>query len=433
MCRISIKNVGPIKHVDITLKKYTMLLGPQCSGKSTIAKILCHCQWAEKRCYTDFKKEKTFFEENNRFLSTLKEYHRMMDYFDDPNCYIHYEGNYVNILMKDGVSLITLTTSDEQRKYQYPKVCYVPAERNIVTAIPNLKKYNETNDNILYFMYDWFEAREYLKDFKLDDLFAHSLVYHFDENAESDYISDNGKKIQMANASSGVQSVVPLYAVFFYVLNSVYQRFKPLSPAQRMMVESLRSSLAEMRTQIPQLEDAAKRLRDDSIDPKEWEDLMQKKTVIEEMFRQVTENEDVLASSKRNFFYANTKIYVEEIEQNLFPDAQVRLLYWMIEQTKLSKRDDSLFLTTHSPYVLFALNNCMLGDLVKDKVHDREQLSSSRSWVNPLDVAVLEIHDGELKSIQDEDGLLDNNYLNKTYKRISNEFMTLLNSYGTEE
>ena len=37
--RLIVKNFGPIKEVDIDLKKINVFIGPQGSGKSTIAKI----------------------------------------------------------------------------------------------------------------------------------------------------------------------------------------------------------------------------------------------------------------------------------------------------------------------------------------------------------------------------------------------------------
>lgn len=39
MARLIIKNIGPIKHVDIELNKINVIIGEQSSGKSTIAKL----------------------------------------------------------------------------------------------------------------------------------------------------------------------------------------------------------------------------------------------------------------------------------------------------------------------------------------------------------------------------------------------------------
>ena len=49
MNTITIRNVGPIKDVTIELNKVNVIMGPQSSGKSTIAKAISYCQWVEKR------------------------------------------------------------------------------------------------------------------------------------------------------------------------------------------------------------------------------------------------------------------------------------------------------------------------------------------------------------------------------------------------
>lgn len=52
MRNLVIKNVGPIKNVNLELKRFNVLIGPQSSGKSAIAKILSTCSWIEKETAT---------------------------------------------------------------------------------------------------------------------------------------------------------------------------------------------------------------------------------------------------------------------------------------------------------------------------------------------------------------------------------------------
>ena len=40
-----------------------------------------------------------------------------------------------------------------------PKVIYIPAERNFVSAVPTLKNYSDKNDNLQSFVNDWFDAK----------------------------------------------------------------------------------------------------------------------------------------------------------------------------------------------------------------------------------------------------------------------------------
>ncbi len=40
MQRIIVKNFGPLKDIDLEIKDYMIFLGPQASGKSTLAKLI---------------------------------------------------------------------------------------------------------------------------------------------------------------------------------------------------------------------------------------------------------------------------------------------------------------------------------------------------------------------------------------------------------
>ena len=76
-----------------------------------------------------------------------------------------------------------------------------------------------------------------------------------------------------------------------------------------------------------------------------------------------------------------------------------------------------------------------MGGLVKKSIPEEEQNSfaSRDAWIDPKKVSIYEIHNGKLQSIQDEDGIIEDNYLNKAYKENSAEYMSLLNYYGNEE
>lgn len=54
---------------------------------------------------------------------------------------------------------------------------------------------------------------------------------------------------------------------------------------------------------------------------------------------------------------------------------------------------------------------------------------SRNSWIDPKMVTVYEIHDGKLKTIQEESGLLMHNYLNQAYRKINKEYLTMLDYY----
>ena len=52
MANITIKYVGPLKEVSLDIKHINVFMGPQSTGKSTIAKIISQALWAEKNYLT---------------------------------------------------------------------------------------------------------------------------------------------------------------------------------------------------------------------------------------------------------------------------------------------------------------------------------------------------------------------------------------------
>lgn len=429
MCKLIIKNIGALKNVELCLNKLTVLLGPQSSGKSTLTRVLCHCQWIEKRCYVNFEEESKRFIQDSKFIDGIKEYYRMEGYFREDS-QIHYEGNYI-ILDYRGQKL-SITKVFPQAPYLYPKLCYIPAERNLVTAIPNLKKYNETNDLILYFMYDWFTAREYLKNLDITHLIDRSIKYEYNKDSDTDRIFDGSSSpLKLSNASSGIQSLLPLYGVVLYVVDSIYKRFKPLSSEEKIQLEQTVVSIKEINERLRSIKESiSAKSEDPDIISDKLEELKESEIVKFVMNHQM-EIENLLDSSNRTFFYQRSDLYVEEPEQNLFPDAQFNIVYWLVSQLINDDRNHSLFITTHSPYILFALNNCMLGSLVSSSISEADKASyhSKQSWIDPQKVNVYEIYEGKLRSIQDESGLLINNYLNKAYRQVNSEYLNLLDFY----
>lgn len=137
---------------------------------------------------------------------------------------------------------------------------------------------------------------------------------------------------------------------------------------------------------------------------------------------------------ERLFNYHYTQLFIEEPEQNLFPDTQQEFIYWLLEILQKDK-EHSAVITTHSPYILFALNNCMMGGLVRNNIPPKDifDFASCSAWINPKLVSVFELDNGSIRRIQDSDGIIEDNYLNRAYKKNSEEYLNLLNYYEDEE
>lgn len=422
MTHIKIENIGPIKKVDIDLNKINIFIGPQSSGKSTIAKIISYCSWYEKNTILGTKPNIDFYKE-------LLEFHNLEDnYFCDeslieytsPNYHIIFKGN-------NRESIYENKNVDSTNIFHNKKIEYIPAERNIV-SIPGIGKYTESKNNILNFLYDWFRAKREKKEnnrYKLPLESLNGVSYYYIQEDDTDKLMlENGKEIRLQHASSGLISVTPLLMIFNHVINEIYSEKRTLSPFETINIESRIDSFNnDDKKNIEEIIEKIKSIRDNS----------RGESILEEISLLAQKRTTELIGFDTD--YNHTKIIVEEPELNLFPTAQQELVYYMLEELVKENREHQLVMTTHSPYILFALNNCMMGGLVDKNIpnEEKESFASYKSWINPKCVSIYEIHDGELRYIQDEDGILEDNYLNKAYKENSSEYLSLLNYFDDNE
>lgn len=136
-----------------------------------------------------------------------------------------------------------------------------------------------------------------------------------------------------------------------------------------------------------------------------------------------------------------SNIIIEEPELNLFPKTQTKLVYDIL---KFIKKDrDNVVITTHSPYILYALNNCMQAWLAKkENPETMEELQETlaftkESFVNPEIVSVWELENGSFKNyssnsngtIQDGNGLIRKNYFDAIMQNVMADFSTLSSLY----
>ena len=73
--KLIIDNIGPIKHVELDLKRINVIIGPQSAGKSCILKIACFCAWAEKRI--QLEQGKNGFADASYMEENLIDFHKL--------------------------------------------------------------------------------------------------------------------------------------------------------------------------------------------------------------------------------------------------------------------------------------------------------------------------------------------------------------------
>lgn len=448
MKSLTIKNIGAIKEVSIELNKINVIMGPQSSGKSTICKIASYCKWVEKKiCLSQSPGSylsQVFFEER------LVKFHKLEGYFSE-NSYIRYETD-ILIVVYDAKNGNQVELKDPCG-YQRSKVAYIPAERNIVSVINNWFEVRFKETNIRSFMIDWDDSRKNYSKSNPLSIINFDMKYYFDDTTGKDLVViDSGKSLELTDTSSGLQSLIPLLVLVDYLTTHLKSQDEKSSVANEQIRKIVTQAIYKEYFAVNEIRFPSGGGKGGfflDTGNQKWKSELTKDNSI--VIKTDAENVRIFKSSEDKekfdtviehmFKTQSVNLYIEEPELNLFPSAQRNLLYELIKQVS-ERESDSLIITTHSHYILYALNNCIMGYLVKDKMPEevKKEIECRGSWIDPAFVSVWEIKDGYLRgldnmqnaTIQQEDGLIGNNYFDSNMKEIMDDFYKMLNYYGDD-
>ena len=147
MASLHIKNFGPISDsTQIEITPLMIITGRQSSGKSTFMKVLCFCRWIEKKIMLSTEDIEDQYTHQNRFINELKSFHRLNDEYCRSDTELKYDGDTISIEYAgtNSDAKIIRKKSFIEKRYN-SKLCYIPAERNLVSAIRNVDKaYKDT-------------------------------------------------------------------------------------------------------------------------------------------------------------------------------------------------------------------------------------------------------------------------------------------------
>ena len=381
MRHLVIRNIGPVKEAEIELKRFNFIIGPQSSGKSTVAKILSTCSWIEKEVTTTMNEN--VVADADSFVSLMEDFHKMIDYFDEDS-EIAFETDVISISLKGKELKVKLK---EQELYRREKICYIPSERNAVT-LPELQGFEFGQTNLRSFLFDWYNAREFYGEENKTDILNLGVRYYYDpsELKYKDRIEHvNGKtyKIPLGSASSGLQSVVPLQIMMQYYTNQYFNTFAEKtsfdSDAKTRMIQNRVVDKYVLSVVYP------------GFDPKKRGELIKEQNdrihegnpearALLEKYREELERLTVPV---------RTSFIVEEPEQNLYPFTQIDLLEAIVKLCS-GERGHGCTITTHSPFILNYLN--VLIERFNKNIPDQVKL-------NPDELCVYSVNDGRLSDL----------------------------------
>lgn len=390
MKKLTIINFGPIEEIEIELKRINIILGPQSSGKSTVLKVACFCDWIERQVAVSQDPDKFF--NASFFVKNLVEFHKL-EGFMQKSSVIKYENDSLSFMYDAKTNKCSYEWAKSAKKWSYrrTKIAYIPSERNLVAAIPNWFQVSMNNNNILDFMKEWEFAR---KNFaKKERILGLPFSYRFNPSDKGDRIvMANGKEVKLTSASSGLQSLAPLYIMLRYLTNEFFKE-KHTKVEEAMLRDNLEQIVAREcpdKTPAKQLE-----IVDSMLTP------------------------------------CRTDFFIEEPEAHIFPSTQKDFIYTLVGLMNGRKRH-TCFIATHSPYIMTALNNLIqVGELIAESKAMAAKVETrfpKRQTLLYDEVAAFAMKDGRIESIMDSEfKIISADALDTASQEIADDFNFLLN------
>lgn len=372
-----IKNFGPIKDVELELKKFNVIIGEQATGKSTIAKLLSVCRYFS---YIVSNQGVFTYPVEDHFVQGLISWG--LDEALQPESYIHYKSRHYTLIAKYH-NLKTSGHDEDGNEFEYEDEIFMPElsdfspefER-LLSELNKIKPKSETGSygfsEVLWTIPTSFFQNEvasvmdnpfYLPTERgLQSIF--SLGKNSIPNINDSLFNQLAKLDQIGRFFSKETEIEPLRITYKNVTGRGY-----VKKSYETEYYSLANGASGYQAAIP----------------------------------------IILTLKYYNEIKRRPKTFlIEEPELNLFPTTQKQLVNYLVENTVNFKH--TILLTTHSPYILTSLNNLMYAYEVGISLPDDvAKIIEMKYWINPDEVCAYRLMgDGSGKNIlsKSEDGVL---------------------------
>ncbi len=389
MPQLKIRNFGPITEgyqdsVDgfFDVNPLTVFIGEQGAGKSCVAKLFSTLSWLEKKVAQN-PAERVFIDS---FEEICLSFHRIKDFIKD-NTEIVYRGIYCSLTFKNrNLEIIKVASSDD---YSQPKILYIPAERVFCSSVTNPTKVNFLPPNLLSFMSDYYDALNN-QDNTTVMLPLNGYEVVFDKKTSEVFVADKQKdyKIKLESSSSGLQSLIPLYITVKFFKEQISRpleaRFNEFSLDQTNKLKEFGKELI-----------TSKRITEEGLN----ETLESFKKSLREFLEKAPE---IREKQIKRIVNSRMVCIIEEPEQNLFPESQYKVINELISLL-LNDKSNICVITTHSPYILETINNCIYAKQISLKGIDISQILPEEYQISYDNIAAYKISNGKIYSIREDD------------------------------
>ena len=411
MAKLMIKNFGPIKEgLDsnngiLDFGKYTLFIGDQGTGKSTVSKVISLCSWLEKAFFRGDFSAADFDAIDFEALCR----NQLLDSSFNESTELEYAGEAYHFWYKKSVFFAEEMKATVNR-YIRPKIMYIPSERNILSIVKNVEELDNIPPMLRLLRRRYLQASASLDGNCMFDLPLPGYKAVVNKSNGETFVKEeeSGKSIPLVCASSGLQSIVPSSLVTEYLAKQ----------SKQTVLEKLRSLNDKVFYHL--------------------KESLNNDTTKTELERYITSgiSKSISASSlaeiesvARKFTNAYFMNIIEEPEQNLFPDSQMKNLAFFLACAN-TNTENKIVITTHSPYILSYITLAAKAyELLKRKVPTErvEKIVPTESAVDGSKIFIYEMQkNGSIKKLESYENLpSDENLLNKAMA-AGNEYFSAL-------
>lgn len=215
--KLIIKKFGPVRDAEIDLKKVNIFIGPQGSGKSTIAKVI-------SAVMSDAQNRESG-SANTQLKEKLKEDLNLSNCFEQNTSIIlkSIKGDESLIDQEESVLVVAESAA---KYYSVSNAMYMPAERTIIPLIANasfffIREQTPIPKYVTDFGLLFQNARTEIKSQKFS--FLDDITYHYRDGRDLVELK-NGKIITLSESSNGMQTTIPLLLALSWLTSKINKR-----------------------------------------------------------------------------------------------------------------------------------------------------------------------------------------------------------------
>lgn len=443
MQRIVVHNFGPLNDIDIEIKDFTVLIGEQASGKSTLAKLVyffksINDEIVDEVVSLKFKKNNT---DSSSFFSSICEKleKKFVDYFGllkaSGSCNIKYyldEENFIEI--KDPRSFKfnvefeniynILLDFNENFKDKLSKILekyYNEVVAEKLSRSVRLSRALRKDLNILFeddckpFFIPAGRNISVAYGDQIDKLFYGQIIKNIsDQNILTNILT---KRLSVLHGKADLY----LMQAFLEEVPRLKERFSNIVQLseENPLLDSKINKISQILKGEYKLSSEIEGIQLDKIHIP----FSEASTGQQEAIRIL---QDILVSTVEK---SHSFKIIEEPEAHLFPNAQKNIIALMVNM--IVESPNQVFITTHSPYILSYLNNLLFAWKVGQIQPEAENKIAIEFRLNPANFGAYVLRDGHSQSIFDtETGLIDRNYLDEIFEEIGFEYDALYDVYA---